>query len=144
MARGYPDFFGYSVFPYYGPAARDLGGVNVPGGGREVIVSLTGKRHVYAVQVTVLDVDWSRNDSIYLYVDGVLIRSTSWWSLLDYERNSQMPTELWLSCYDEEHHYHIMGFSGGFSLGVSIELQYEVAGANVVTVYGQIISGLII
>jgi len=144
MARGYPDFFGNSVFPWYGPAARALGGVDVPGGGREIIVENTGKRHIYAVQIHTIDADWDKNDGISMYVDGVLIRSTSWWSLLDYERNSQMPTEMWLSCYDEEHHYHVMGFGGGFSIGLSIRIEYTVFGVNPVTVFGQIVSGVIL
>jgi len=48
MARGYPDFFGFSVFPQYGPfQVQVAAGVNCPNGATTQVITIAGKGATY-------------------------------------------------------------------------------------------------
>jgi len=52
MARGYPDFFGFSIFPSFGiPTEEDSGGVAVVSGTSPILVNIAGKGRSYGGEI---------------------------------------------------------------------------------------------
>ena len=54
MAKGYPDYFGYSVFPSYGKMIREeIAAVNCPNAATTEIVSIAAKGKTYSGYFTI-------------------------------------------------------------------------------------------
>ena len=71
--RGYPDFFGYSLFPRYGiPVGENKMWTNVPNGGVETIFSIAGGGRTYGGFVKYYgDEDLFNMTAITAILDGV-------------------------------------------------------------------------
>jgi len=74
MARGYPDFFGFSVFPGPGAGVSNVGGVvAVAGGNTETLIELSLKGSVVGGQVYGDNLGPNGLYAIQVTLDGVLI-----------------------------------------------------------------------
>jgi len=70
MARGYPDFFGISIFPHFGGAKENDGSLVVDANVHNTLFAITGKGHIYSIEVTSRLPVTVINDNIELWVDG--------------------------------------------------------------------------
>lgn len=74
MARGYPDFFGYSVFPGPGTGASSGGGVTaVAAGATETLIELNLKGSVFGGHLYGDDLGPNGLYNIRVIVDGITI-----------------------------------------------------------------------
>jgi len=72
MARGYPDFFGYSVFPGPGIGASNIGGVvNIAPAATETLVELLVKGNIFGGYLYGDDLGPNGLYTIRLTIDGV-------------------------------------------------------------------------
>ena len=70
MAKGYPDFFGYSVFPDYGPAIQEHeAGVTVAPA-TTLALELTGKGTLHGARVTLLAAGGLENVTLSIQFDS--------------------------------------------------------------------------
>ena len=74
MAKGYPDFFGYSMFPYYGGPYLETGNVITAGAGLATVLTIAAKGivrggSIIAILPNVTDI-WGT----YIYADGQLVQ----------------------------------------------------------------------
>ena len=70
MSKGYPDFFGQSIFLQYGTPSKYGGALSVPAGATVEVLSYLGKGILYSMMVTVYGLSDNRNDNVGLYIDG--------------------------------------------------------------------------
>lgn len=78
MARGYPDFFGFSIFPFYGVLYRTPVAAIGPILNVETdLVEITGKGILTAGQITGVDVAINANPWLAIYVDGGEVFATT-------------------------------------------------------------------
>ena len=71
MARGYPDFFGHSVFPYYGPTV-EIGGnaIVLATGVRTPCYTLSVKGLIREIQLWLTSADFTTTSAIFCSIDG--------------------------------------------------------------------------
>lgn len=71
MARGYPDFFGISIFPHFGGARENEGpGVSVPND-TTILFTVNGKGHIYCIETLTSGAASMISDEWELWIDGV-------------------------------------------------------------------------
>jgi len=71
MARGYPDYFGYSMFPGPGGPTKDVSGlVNVAFGERKTLIEISAKGSLINCAVYGDAVSNYANYLVYLTIDG--------------------------------------------------------------------------
>jgi len=134
MARGYPDFFGYSVFPWHGAVTEESGSEVVGIGATTTILTLAGKRVVYSVDVRADGLLAINADIVTLYTDTVLLSAPTWEVLRQYDSSLVGVTEFSLLFFDEDAFVGVARASGMFSVGTSIHLTYENNSGAAVTV----------
>lgn len=83
MAKGYPDWFGISIFPQFGPFRWDYGGVTVIADDEtDSIIRVDFKGKTYGGRWLIIDLlDDPDAMTVYTYVDDVEIASDSPWSM---------------------------------------------------------------
>lgn len=82
MARGYPDYFGYSMFPYYGDLSLDdSGNVFVAAGDRDPIFELKLKGQIAGGRFYIQNLVSPTLCRFILTVDGIEIMN---WSVDDF------------------------------------------------------------
>lgn len=88
MPRGYPDFFGQSVFPRFGAMYHDQVSATLTGIETETLTDLALKGQIYTATVYYDTISWSYLSSIStrVWVDGQMV--TSW--TLNYWRNAEV------------------------------------------------------
>lgn len=73
MARGYPDFFGFSIFPYYGTLYREVIALTDLIDADEVsLTTISGKGILAAGNITMLESVAGAIPELRIYVDGEL------------------------------------------------------------------------
>ena len=78
MARGYPDYFGQSMWPKYGtPIEVDLLETDIPHGEELDVVSILGQGILFNLKATLVETEASNNAYLDLYVDGTLMATIS-------------------------------------------------------------------
>ena len=113
MARGYPDYFGQSIFPKYGGARQEVQNkVSVPAGTTKSIVTVTGKGVMYQAGIQVLGYTAAYSDRFYLYVDNSLLATVSFEWKRDYSPMILHPYDWCIHCYDTVSGNFVAYFSG--------------------------------
>jgi len=143
VARGYPDFFGYSIFPWHGSIRQDGDAVNVGIGATETVLSLTGKRVVYSAFIAIDSDRQHRDDVISLEVDGNRFSTGSWLAFRGDLSEAVVPSKGLLLRYDEEAFIYRLRYSGEFCVGQVVSLIYTNNSANLVAVSTAISSAII-
>jgi len=144
MAKGYPDFFGFSMFPYYGPIyeAHDTG--TAPSGGSDTIVSVTSKGVLRAGWINCTDTDWDTSSHIDIVADGQTVFQLFFETKPDLDKAYGLRVPMQWT--------HFSKVSGVFRAHLTVDISFqssialEVAqpiGASALTVYGQVFYNLI-
>ena len=102
MAKGYPDFYGFSIFPRHGPTYQDLLWNHAVGAGdTDTIHEITSKgRCVGGTMYLAPFGDWSEA-TVHYYIDGVLISANATIEQLSVnygEGFSELPFRLTVYC----------------------------------------------
>jgi len=134
MARGYPDFFGFSVFPSHGGMLNESSAVVVPSGPLTEIVRVTGKGVLDAVSIIIFDVEASVYDLMVFYFNDLMIAQLTWYAALITGSNKPTLGEPHICGYDPYTPAFRMILQGPLSFDTSVSISYQVVGANPVTV----------
>lgn len=99
MAKGYPDFFGFSVFPQFGPFQNEVINKVVASGASGDIVNISDKGNIYSGY---FDISSVRLQSIFinLIVDGTSVAYLSPQALLIRGHNSALDLPFILTLYE--------------------------------------------
>jgi len=134
MARGYPDFFGYSIFPWHGSIKEETATVNVAIGATSQIIYLAGKRVIYCVDVSAVGLSSIGTDIVRAYADGNLLSQIAWQDLGNFYFGYTIPGEFAGASYISTSFAGHVKLAGLFGVGQSFEITYKNAGANIVPV----------
>ena len=143
MARGYPDFFGYSTFPWYGEIKEDAASVVAAIGATTTILELLGKRVIYTLAVIATGTDRIDNDLFTVHIDGNLVGQFDWAWLENHYCWPTSPTDFYGIFWDPEIYVGEARMQGLFGIGQSIKIDYINNGAAAVTVQCYVDSGII-
>lgn len=116
MAKGYPDFFGVSVFRQYGSFQRkgeDL--ALVPAGDIETVLTITGKGEIYFGQITLGGIDSPELVIPKITIDG---SEFSLGTLFYLHSMGDMKANAYpVSCfvYDTEYNQYALALTGGIT-----------------------------
>jgi len=76
MAKGYPDFFGTSIWPKYGTPTINTGAaIVVHGGNNDTIILITADGVLFQAAFVIVCDDLANSHYLHLYIDGVLVES---------------------------------------------------------------------
>jgi len=76
MARGYPDYFGTSIWPKYGtPVITTADDVIVHGGSTDTMLTISCSGILFLAHFYIYCDDLANSHYLYFYVDGVLVSS---------------------------------------------------------------------
>jgi len=134
MARGYPDFFGHSMFPYYGVMTEVGAATAVAGGATAEIGRITGKGSVFSVDIYTIDTDADVLDRIRIYCDNGLFTNQSWAGMYVYGFDKPVYGEMFELCYDPNTPRFRAIMPGQIPFGINLYVTYQVTGVNPVTV----------
>jgi len=131
MSRGYPDFFGFSTFPYFGPVELQHRMTSpVAGGGRELEFELTTKSIIRGGYLHITGQDDPLTGLLDLSIDDV----PGWWtSSLAALRESVVEHKEWflyLTEYAPVDEIYTIAFRGDTTIGQTFRLYYENGGAG--------------
>ena len=138
MARGYPDFFGFSVFPFYGSTLETGGLKTAPFGVETALVTVAGKGQIYNCEYLTQDADAVNLDAVRLYVDGIAISGDSFQQQYTRNKHMMIPGEMIATCYDPNTPRYAGFIQGSIPFGMSAQLRYNSTGVNDVDVYAWI------
>ena len=144
MARGYPDFFGYSTFPWQGNVRQDSATVNVLAGATQQLIMLTGKRVILNAYIGLVGGISHLTDSAYLDIDGVQVSDLNWGTSSIRLQGQVVPTEPIIVNVIEETFRYQAYFAGIFTVGVSVAIRYQNNSAENRNVNADFTSGLVL
>lgn len=131
MSKGYPDFFGFSVFPQYGAFINEsAGGVAVVAGASVDFFDIQSKGRVYDGYLRIYGCTLPATVSVRLTIDGV----ASQWGRLDYLLRYNFTHEtdylFTLKKYNTSDDEFIVSFREGITFSSSIKATVLNSGAD--------------
>ena len=137
MPRGYPDFFGFSTFPYFGPVElQHRMNSPVAGGGRELEFELLTKSIIRAGYLHITGQDAPITGILDLSIDDL----PGWFTIsLAALRESFIYHKEWffyLTEYSPVDELYTIAFRGDTTIGQTFRLYYENGGAGAATLDG--------
>ncbi len=132
MARGYPDFFGYSIFPKYGTAelANSFGAIG-SGAGEGDMLSITGKGKLLSGFIRIIMGGVWVNNTINVYIDGIQVTTFSITDWHNYSFIHLTSAPIFLSYYNNADLYFFFIPNDNVTYGVSFRVGLvNTSGAN--------------
>lgn len=131
MARGYPDYFGQSIFPYYGPWSLYNWGAAVDASAVTELINYTGKGVLVAGHLYVRADLSQRNGIVRIHTDGNYLGGATISSLLDYGLDRSSQGLVFLNEYNLTDGYFSVLLGVQISFGNNLVWEYEeVAGST--------------
>ena len=124
MPRGYPDYFGQSIFPKYGSLKVATGsGISLPNGVEKTVVSISGKGQVYSGFMSISGTVSPVNTSCRVYVDNNLIFAQTIKNMLDHGFTLPDTTLLYVREYNTTNNYALIVVMKGITFEVNFVLK---------------------
>jgi len=134
MARGYPDYFGYSVFPWTGDIIFDDIDTGFLGGANGQVISLLGKRHILYISFGLEGLLSHLEDVISVIIDGRTPHDFQFAVAAAGKYNYVLPGVM-VPNYIGADGLVINGyFCGGFTVSTQLQIWYLNASADPITV----------
>lgn len=134
MAKGYPDFFGQSIFLKYGPFKTEWAEVTVDNVSTADIVSIETKGTIQGGYLFTNDADAGKEDSVILEIDGIEIVKTAFQYLFLYGYDLNIYAPIILVEYDRDSPVFTVLLKDKIPFDTSVVLAYKNVGFNDVTV----------
>jgi len=132
MSKGYPDFFGQSIFLKYGIYNIESDFAIVVAGTRPTIVEVEAKGLLQGGFIYTNDVDALSSDNPYLYIDGVDIIEKTWSGMFNANFGNNPYTPVVLMSYDVDTPAYGLFFQNQIPFETSLTIKYKkVLGGNV-------------
>ena len=139
MARGYPDFFGYSVFPTWGPAnMQDHLVDTVNPFNIETVYELTQKGTIYGGWLRMYDSLAGGGSFIRCTIDGVLLSRRTPEQMLLYTLTYDESMPFFVTLHDIPGQNWIIQFSRGVNFGYQYKLELEHVGLGAIDIEGKL------
>lgn len=134
MARGYPDYFGQSIFPRYGDTIPVDYGVTATAHATTQLLSLTDKGFLLSASIEINGLGDNWSDFIKITVDGQDIPHESFSEL--YEQNIIHENDfiMWLTCYDINTQRYAISIIRNLQFQESLVVSYVNQSANNINV----------
>ncbi len=124
MARGYPDFFGTSIFPYVGKIINDAAIINIGAGLDGAVATLLGKRHILNVRFDLGGLLDHGGDRIGILIDESAGRTFSFNEIVEGLYQQVLPTLAFLVFINPEKDTIRGYFCGNFTVGTRLVVWY--------------------
>jgi len=123
MAKGYPDYFGYSMFPFYGAPVKIDGATGlIISTGTGNLFNVTVKGSILSGWIGVNSVDLDSLIHMYLTIDGVEMFQTTLSSMLQNNLTKEGESLIYLTRYEPETGYYALAISKGISFSSQFKL----------------------
>ena len=132
MARGYPDFFGVSVFPFYGaPQLDQFIDVGVPAAGTVTLHALTIKGQIAGGYMRVTTAHDLANYYLSVYFDGVRVFYLNLYTVMYHlHMSDSWPLRFTQANYEDD--WFTLGYVKGYPWGNAFRVDFQNAsGAGV-------------
>jgi len=116
MAKGYPDFFGFSMFPYYGSLLDSLVMGNLLPSTTADVTSLTGKNHIFGGCLRVFNLSDPTDLTVQILVDGAIVQNLTYGNLFRYNESSKPISLVVYTELSYEKELLSMRFMGGITV----------------------------
>lgn len=126
MAKGYPDFFGFSVFMQYGSFQRKAEDLNlVEDGDTETVLTISGKGKIYFGQLTLSGIDSPDLVTPIITIDGSVFSLGTLFYLhsLGDMKGSAFPVSVFV--YDAVYNVYALSMEGGITFVDSFSIAIE-------------------
>ena len=125
MARGYPDYFGYSMFPSYGNLLELEDAFGIIAGATITIMELNHKGMICGGYIRLSGAVPLNNYLIIPYIDG--IAHVDFLSNIPFDYGFQLPDGhmFYVSYYNNTDNEIVFSMSPGFPFGVSFAITIE-------------------
>ena len=143
MPRGYPDYFGQSIFMKYGSAQRAAYDGYVTANTENNIITISGKGRLYGGYLYTDQGTNQKNDRVRVYVDGVMIFSLMWEGLYTQNTTTGTPSPVSLTRYDIGSQGFAMVFGGNITFDSELKITYGEYGGYTPRVGSEIYYALI-
>jgi len=134
MPRGYPDYFGQSVFPKYGTASLEAAMVNAVADDETELIKIEGKGRTYGGVVISPDPDLKTTSRVRIYIDDELFFNWSIHSLYLHGFTSMTPLPESILCYDPTSPNYAIGIEKDLTFEQSFALKFDNTAAAVITI----------
>ncbi len=139
MSKGYPDFFGYSIFPNYGNfQLTDSGAVIIPADSWGTIFNISAKGKIYSGYVGIQDLGLADTATIIarLTVDGDVMFSRSLDDLLNHGFVGDLDIPFSLTYYSKVNNFFVVTFPLDITFANSYKLEYFTDASAQIFVHG--------
>jgi len=124
MARGYPDFFGQSVFLQYGPAKLALADTVAIANDSKTVLTVTGKGVMYLGFLDVEGLGLVNDDLLQFYFDGNLFVNNTLANFADQWWRGEAPANVRCEVARPLSFYYALKLCGPLTYGTSIQIRY--------------------
>lgn len=124
MARGYPDYFGQSIFPAKGAYTKNAGSNAVNTDAEFTLRTVLGQGVLFGGYFNSTDADMHKDDQVNLYVDGNRVTIGILSFLFDNKIWRPNESPIYITCYDEITPQYAIGISSGIVFTTSLHLKF--------------------
>ena len=138
MARGYPDFFGTSVFPMYGNnGLAPNGPADVDPAATVTIFDIGGKFVCQGGFLDMWDDDGAGATQVDLYIDGVHFFGQSIANMFQHQGAGPLIFPFYLMRYAPGDERYVIGFSGPYTVGTGWRMDLISVSTVNIALYGR-------
>ena len=145
MNRGYPDYFGFSMFPYFGEVLVQDQLLPLPlGPGLFRIYELNHKGVILGGKFYLGTPVWPSPVEIIITIDGAVVLQERVLDMIEWGPFSVGSSPLNVTVYNQEDSYTVHEFTREISFGQTFAVDLTIAGVNAITVLGKLVYTLIV
>ena len=142
MGKGYPDFFGFSIFPQFGAYQfTDSGAIIVAAGTYGTLFDIDSKGKIYTGYVSIQTLGLADTATIYLEmtVDGQRIDSQSIDEMLQINFRGSLDVPFVLTDYNRKTNYYTIVLQSDLSFSQSVKLRIYTDPTAQIFVHGYLV-----
>jgi len=125
--------------PKYGAATMEAFSVACPGGQTTTLLTINAMGMIYEGHIYTPTIIGHATDQPKLYIDDALIGDDSYHTLNGRNIIHPQRGSIYLTVFNDKDHRYCVGIGRGNSFESKVELKYYNAGAEEITVYGNLI-----
>lgn len=139
MSKGYPDFFGYSIFPQFGVyQIEHKVGFNIPADSWGTVFEISAKGKVYGGSIGMTTTDKTNVIVPRLTIDGYSTIYPSIHLMLRYGMTKVFDMPFILSEYDPEQMYYTLMIQADMTFASEFKVEIYASAIAAVTAFGDL------
>ena len=134
MPRGYPDYFGQSIFPKYGVFTKENGTTTIAALSTDTVIKVTDKGRTYGARLHI-DESFDVSNCVFrLVIDGTIVYDTTPAVSLKHNITEEGQAPFYLRRYDSIDNSYTLCLSKDITFEQSLEITFQNVTANSVDV----------